>query len=286
MRRWRTLFKLSFVMLVIVVLVCKLRSFNVMADNTERLDVQVVNSNAWMEGDLCANHYDLIITNNGDRDVDGWEITIHIPGMKNAKISSEWNIKCTIVGDRIAVVPDSEFTKKISAGESLIDIGMIVFSDNEIIGKPVVNGPGIKPNGPVKPEGPTSSSKEDVIPPPTETQTEPITDVPTEGPTEPITEAPTEEQTEPTTEAPTEEQTEPTTESPTESEVESETDSKPEDAVEIEKDGNYYLYTGTTYYLAEGQWECSKGMNVCVVEGDNVFYVREDGTYTFLHITE
>ena len=261
-------------MLVIVVLVCKLRSFNVMADNTERLDVQVVNSNAWMEGDLCANHYDLIITNNGDTDVDGWEITIHIPGMKNAKISSEWNIKCTIVGDRIAVVPDSEFTKKISAGESLIDIGMIVFSDNEIIGKPIVNGPGIKPNAPVKPEGPTSSSKEDVIPPPTETQTEPITDVPTEGPTEPITEAPTEEQTEPTTE------------SPTESEVESETDSKPEDAVEIERDGNYYLYTGTTYYLAEGQWECSKGKNVCVVEGDNVFYVREDGTYTFLQITE
>ena len=274
MRRWRTLFKLSFVMLVIVVLVCKLRSFNVMADNTERLDVQVVNSNAWMEGALHANHYDLIITNNGDRDVDGWEITIHIPGMKNAKISSEWNIKCTIVGDRIMIVPDSEFTKKISAGESLIDIGMIVLSDNEIIGKPVVNGHGIKPNGPVKPEGPTSSSKEDVIPPPTETQTEPITDVPTEGPTEPITEAPTEEQTEPTTE------------SPTESEVESETDSKPEDAVEIEKDGNYYLYTGTTYYLAEGQWECSKGMNVCVVEGDNVFYVREDGTYTFLQITE
>ena len=274
MRRWRTLFKLSFVMLVIVVLVCKLRSFNVMADNTERLDVQVVNSNAWIEGDLCANHYDLIITNNGDRDVDGWEITIHIPGMKNAKISSEWNIKCTIVGDRIMIVPDSEFTKKISAGESLIDIGMIVFSDNEIIGKPVVNGPGIKPNAPVKPEGPTSSSKEDVIPPPTETQTEPITDAPTEGPTEPITEAPTEEQTEPTTE------------SPTESEVESEIDSKSEDAVEIEKDGNYYLHTGTTYYLAEGQWECSKGKNVCVVEGDNVFYVREDGTYTFLQITE
>ena len=274
MRRWRTLFKLSFVMLVIVVLVCKLRSYNVMADNTEGLDVQVYNSNAWMEGALHANHYDLIITNNGNTDVDGWEITIHIPGMKNAKISSEWNIKCTIVGDRIMIVPDSEFTKKISAGESLIDIGMIVFSDNEIIGKPVVNGPGIKPNGPVKPEGPTSSSKEDVIPPPTETQTEPITDVPTEGSTEPITEAPTEEQTEPTTE------------SPTESEVESEIDSKSEDAVEIEKDGNYYLHTGTTYYLAEGQWECSKGKNVCVVEGDNVFYVREDGTYTFLHITE
>ena len=102
------------------------------------------------------------------------------------------------------------------------------------------------------------------------------TGVPTEAQTELQTEAPTE----PPTEAPTETPTEAPTEPPTEAE----TETKPNGYVEIKKNGNYFLYVGTPYYLGPGQWECSKDKNYCIADGEQIFYVRETGTYKLIMI--
>ena len=198
------------------------------------------------------------------------------------------------------------YFKHISSGQSINDMGLIISSDTEIVdgnaGSYTVTEDRYKlPKPSTEPpmETPTEPPTEPVTDPITEAPTEPTTEAPTELVTEPTTEAPTEPITEtPTTEAPTEPATEPATEVPieptteqtteavTESPTDEPTEDKPEGAVEIRRDGKYYLHIGTTYYLAPGQWMCSREDNECIAQGGNVFYIRVDGTYEFTRIEE
>ena len=221
MRRWRTLFKLSFVMLVIFLLIFKLKNSDVRAEDTSGINVEIYNNNSWVENNKYMYHYDMVITNEGDEDVNGWEISVRIPG-ENIQVTCEWNINCAVNGDRIVITPEGEYFKHISSGKSINDMGLIISSDTEIV-EPTT-------------EAPTEST--------TEAPTEPVTEVPTEVPTE----------------------------------------DKPEGVVEIRRDGKYYLHIGTTYYLAPGQWMCSREDNECIAQGGNVFYIRVDGTYEFTRL--
>lgn len=241
MRRFRSLFKLSFVMLVIFLLIFKLKNSDVRAEDTSGLNVEIYNNNSWVENNKYMYHYDMVITNEGDEDVNGWEISVRIPG-ENIQVTCEWNINCAVNGDRIVITPEGEYFKHISSGKSINDMGLIISSDTEIV--------------------------------------EPTTEAPTES----TTEAPTEPVTEPTTEVTTEPTTEQTTEPVTEVPTEVPTEDKPEGVVEIRRDGKYYLHIGTTYYLAPGQWMCSREDNECIAQGGNVFYIRVDGTYEFTRL--
>lgn len=297
MRRFRSLFKLSFLMLVIFLLIFKLKNSDVRAEDTSGLNVEIYNNNSWVENNKYMYHYDMVITNEGDEDVNGWEMSVRIPG-ENIQVTCEWNIHCVVNGDVIVITPMGEYFKHISSGQSIKDMGLIISSDTEIVddnvGSYTVTEDRHKPPKPsTEPpmETPTEPPTEPVTDPITEAPTEPVTEPTTEAPTEPITEtltteAPTEPVTEPATEVPTEPTTEQTTEAVTESPTDEPTEDMPEGAVEIRRDGKYYLHIGTTYYLAPGQWMCSREDNECIAQGGNVFYIRVDGTYEFTRIEE
>lgn len=297
MRRFRSLFKLSFVMLVIFLLIFKLKNSDVRAEDTSGLNVEIYNNNSWVENNKYMYHYDMVITNEGDEDVNGWEMSVRIPG-ENIQVTCEWNIHCVVNGDVIVITPKEEYFKHISSGQSINNMGLIISSDTEIVdgnaGSYTVTEDRHKPPKPsTEPpmETPTEPPTELVTDPITEAPTEPVTEPTTEAPTEPITEtptteAPTEPVTEPATEVPIEPTTEQTTEAVTESPTDEPTEDKPEGAVEIRRDGKYYLHIGTTYYLAPGQWMCSREDNECIAQGGNVFYIRVDGTYEFTIIEE
>ena len=269
-------------MLVIFLLIFKLKNSDVRAEDTSGLNVEIYNNNSWVENSKYMYHYDMVITNEGDEDVNGWEISVRIPG-ENVQVTCEWNIHCVVNGDVIVITPKGEYFKHISSGQSINDMGLIISSDIEIVDGNV--------GSTIVTQDKTDTSTEPVTEPiteaPTEPPTGPITEPPTEPVTEPITEtppteAPTEPATEPPTEVPTEAPTEPTIEAPTEEQ----TEDKPEGYVEIRRDGKYYLHIGTTYYLAPGQWMCSREDNECIAQGGNVFYIRVDGTYEFTRIEE
>ena len=297
MRRFRSLFKLSFVMLVIILLIFKLKNSDVRAEDTSGLNVEIYNNNSWVENNKYMYHYDMVITNEGDEDVNGWEMSVQIPG-ENIQVTCEWNIHCVVNGDIIVITPKGEYFKHISSGQSINNMGLIISSDTEIVdgnaGSYTVTEDRHKPPKPsTEPpmEPPTEPPTEPVTDPITEAPTEPVTEPTTEAPTEPITEtptteAPTEPVTEPATEVPIEPTTEQTTEAVTESPIDEPTEDKPEGAVEIRRDGKYYLHIGTKYYLAPGQWMCSREDNECIAQGGNVFYIRVDGTYEFTRIEE
>ena len=284
-------------MLVIFLLIFKLKNSDVRAEDTSGLNVEIYNNNSWVENNKYMYHYDMVITNEGDEDVNGWEMSVRIPG-ENIQVTCEWNIHCVVNGDVIVITPMGEYFKHISSGQSIKDMGLIISSDTEIVddnvGSYTVTEDRHKPPKPsTEPpmENPTEPPTEPVTDPITEAPTEPVTEPTTEAPTEPITEiptteAPTEPVTEPATEVPTEPTTEQTTEAVTESPTDEPTEDKPEGAVEIRRDGKYYLHIGTTYYLAPGQWMCSREDNECIAQGGNVFYIRVDGTYEFTRIEE
>lgn len=216
-------------MLVIFLLIFKFKNSDVRAEDTSGLNVEIYNNNSWVENNKYMYHYDMVITNEGDEDVNGWEIPVRIPG-ENIQVTCEWNIHCVVNGDVIVITPMGEYFKHISSGQSINNMGLIISSDTEIV------------------DGNAGSTI--------------VTQDKTDTPTEPVTE--------PTTEAPTDEPTE----------------DKPEGYVEIRRDGKYYLHIGTTYYLAPGQWMCSREDNECIAQGGNAFYIRVDGTYEFTRIEE
>ena len=271
MRYKKSIFKLSFVILAIVVLACVYKGLKVKAQNIKKFEVEINTVNSWVENSKYVYQYDLKLTNQSDKDVEEWKVIIHLPGVKEISISNAWNIKAVVEVDKIIITPDVDYTKVIQSGGIIKDIGVIVYTDKEVkIGPVNVNC-----------EGKSVEAINDKTEPPNEVKpTEPPTEPPTEAPTEP----PTVKPTEPPTEAPTEPPTEAPTESLTEAPTESQTDTAPNGYVEINRNGNYFLYVGTKYYLAPGQWECSRDKNFCVAEGDKIFYVRETGTYKFIMI--
>ena len=278
MRHQKSIFKLSFVILAIVVLACVYKGLKVKAQNIKKVEVEINTVNSWVENSKYVYQYDLKLTNQSDKDVEDWKVIIHLPGVKEISISNAWNIKAVVEADKIIVTPDSDYTKVIQSGGIIKDIGVIVYTDKEIkVGatNAIFEGKSVESVN-TKPELPVAKPTE----PPTEPPTVKPTEAPTEAPTETQTEPPTAKPTEPPTEAPTETPTEAPTEPPTEAE----TETKPNGYVEIKKNGNYFLYVGTPYYLAPGQWECSKDKNYCIADGEQIFYVRETGTYKLIMI--
>lgn len=95
-----------------------------------KLSFSLEKTNSWQSGEKKSTQLNGIIHNTGTAPSDGWSFTITFP--ESTAVAQFWNCKVTTINTQTYRISNVDYNATVNGQETVLDIGMIVESQNDI----------------------------------------------------------------------------------------------------------------------------------------------------------